>query len=85
MSGDLLEKTEDFSPEFVDSKDYIHIKLIPVQRELKRLFTQLDLFFNKVDYMIQAVVIHEAFGDKTTVRLGNYRINHTIDNKLFEK
>ena len=85
MSGDLIEQSEDFVPVFVDSEDYIHIKLTPVQRDLKRLFTGLDLFFSKENYMIQTVVVHEAYGDKTTVRLGNYRINKPLDSSLFKK
>ncbi len=50
-----------------------------------RLFTGLDLFFSKENYMIQTVVVHEAYGDKTTVRLGNYRINKPLDSSLFKK
>ena len=85
MSGDLMEKSEDFVPSYVDSEEYIHIRLTPVQRELRRLFTGLDLFFSKENYMIQTVVVHEAYGDKTTVRLGNYRINKPLDSSLFKK
>jgi hypothetical protein len=84
LSGDILEETEAFTPRFVTSEDYIHVTLIPRQRDLKRLFKDLELFFRKEDHMIQTVVINEVSGDKTTVRMGNIRVNVPIDEKKLD-
>jgi len=51
---------------------------------MKRLFTDLELFFRKEDYVIQTVVINETSGDKTTVRMGNIRINRPLDDTTFD-
>lgn len=84
LSGDILEETEAFTPRFVTSEDYIHVTLIPRQRDLKRLFKDLELFFRKEDHMIQTVVINEVSGDKTNVRMGNIRVNVPIDEKKLD-
>ncbi|HNR27165.1 MAG TPA: outer membrane lipoprotein carrier protein LolA [Bacteroidales bacterium] len=84
IEGSILEDRELFVPECIPSEDYIHIRLIPSQREMKRLFTDLELFFRKEDYVIQTVVINETSGDKTTVRMGNIRINRPLDDTTFD-
>ena len=84
LNGDILDENDDFMTQYVSESDYIHVKLVPIKREMKRILTELELFFRKEDYMIQTVVIHEASGDKTTVRMGNMRINVPIEDKMFE-
>ncbi|OQB67079.1 MAG: lipoprotein chaperone [Bacteroidetes bacterium ADurb.Bin139] len=84
IDGSILENKELFVPENIPSEDYIHIRLIPAQREMKRLFSDLELFFRKEDYVIQTVVINETSGDKTTVRMGNIRINRPLEDKTFD-
>ncbi len=84
LNGEILQDNEDFKPKYVTVGDYLHVKLQPVKQDMKRLFSELELFFRKEDYMIQTVVIHEVSGDKTTVRMGNMRINVPIEDKMFE-
>ena len=84
LNGDILDENDDFMTQYVSESDYIHVKLVPIKREMKRILTELELFFRKEDYMIQTVVIHEVSGDKTTVRMGNMRINVPIEDKMFE-
>jgi len=84
IDGSILENKELFVPQNIPSEDYIHIRLIPEQREMKRLFSDLELFFRKEDYVIQTVVINETSGDKTTVRMGNIRINRPLEDKTFD-
>ncbi len=83
LNGEILEENEDFKPQIVNGGDYLHVKLEPVKQGLKRLFSELELYFRKEDYMIQTVVIHEVSGDKTTVRMGNIRVNIPIEEKMF--
>jgi len=84
IDGSILENKELFVPQNIPSEDYIHIRLIPEQREMKRLFSDLELFFRKEDYVIQTVVINETSGDKTTVHMGNVRINLPLDDNTFD-
>jgi outer membrane lipoprotein-sorting protein len=83
LNGDILDENEDFRTQYVNESDYIHVKLVPVKREMKRILSELELFFRKEDYRIQTVVIHEASGDKTTVRMGNMLINVPVEDKMF--
>ncbi|HOO42600.1 MAG TPA: outer membrane lipoprotein carrier protein LolA [Bacteroidales bacterium] len=83
LNGDILDENEDFKPQYVNGGDFLHVKLKPVKKDLKRLFSELELFFRKEDYMIQTVVIHEMSGDKTTVRMGNIRVNLPVEEKMF--
>ncbi|MFA5302104.1 MAG: outer membrane lipoprotein carrier protein LolA [Bacteroidales bacterium] len=83
LNGEILEENEDFKPQYVNDGDYLHVKLEPLKQQLKRIFSELELFFRKEDYMIQTVVIHEVSGDKTTIRMGNIRINVPVEDKMF--
>ncbi|HHV02323.1 MAG: outer membrane lipoprotein carrier protein LolA [Bacteroidales bacterium] len=84
MSGEILEDSGNFTSEFVSSGDFIQVRLFPAQKDMKRMFTHMELFFRKEDHMIQTIVIYEVSGDKTTVRLGNIRFNLPIDDKIFD-
>lgn len=83
LTGDMLEESGEFRPEVISSGDFIKIVLVPNQKEMKRLFTHMELFFRKEDYVIQTVVIYETSGDKTTVRFGDIRLNLPVDDKKF--
>jgi outer membrane lipoprotein carrier protein len=70
----IFDQTK-FAVQFkVGTKENLVI-LIPKQKELKQMFNGIKLFFNKLDYTVNAVEIEELSGDKTFIEMKNKTIN----------
>jgi outer membrane lipoprotein carrier protein len=66
----------------VGAKDNMVI-LIPKQKELKQMFNEIRLRFNKTDYMVNSVEIEEPNGDITHIEMKNKQINKELSDEIF--
>jgi outer membrane lipoprotein-sorting protein len=85
ISGSGLVRSKDFSPQFMTGTNDYKIILTPLKKEIKDMFSDIQLFVNKSDNRIKTVVMTEKSGDKTTVNLKNIRINTSIDDEIFNQ
>ena len=83
VSGSGLVDSPDFDSQFTIGKDDYKIILTPKKKEVKDLFSSVQLFVNKSDSRILSVELIEKSGDKTTISLKNTQTNTTIDDNLF--
>jgi outer membrane lipoprotein carrier protein len=60
------------------------VALMPKQKELKQLFSNITLTFNKPDYSVDTVEIKEISGDATFITMKNKRINQEINDAIFD-
>ena len=83
VSGSGLVDSPDFDTQFMVGKDDYKVVLTPKKKEIKDMFSSVQLFVNKVDNRIRSVELIEKSGDKTTITLKNVQVNMTIDDSLF--
>ena len=85
VSGAGLVDSPDFNTQFfVGSNDY-KVVLVPVKKEVKDLFSAIQVYVGKPDNRIRSVELVEQSGDKMTITLKNVQMNTTIDDELFSK
>jgi outer membrane lipoprotein-sorting protein len=85
VSGSGLIDSKDFSAVFMAGTNDYAITLTPLKKEVREIFTSVQLFVNKSDNRIKSVVMTEKSGDKTTIDLKNVSINTPINDEIFNK
>ncbi|MDR1865456.1 MAG: outer membrane lipoprotein carrier protein LolA [Bacteroidales bacterium] len=71
-----------FGSQLMTGKDGCLVMLTPVQKEIRRIFDGILLYFNTRDYTVDRVEIRETGGDKTTIVMKNKKINTTAGNEM---
>ncbi|MDR0835740.1 MAG: outer membrane lipoprotein carrier protein LolA [Tannerella sp.] len=85
VSGEGLINSKDFSGKFMVGANDYQIILTPLKKEVKEMFTTIQLYVNKSNNRIKSVVMIEKSGDKTTIELKNLAINTAISDEIFIK
>ena len=85
VSGTGLVDSPDFDSQFMVGKDDYQIILTPKKKEIKDLFSAVQLYVGKADSRIRSVVLVENGGDKTTISLKDVKVNTPIDDKIFSE
>ena len=85
ISGRGLVNSPDFDTQFMVGKDDYQIILNPKKKEIKDLFSAIQVYIEKADNRIRSVELIEKGGDKTTITLKNVKVNAAIDDKLFSE
>ena len=83
ISGSGLVDSPDFDSQFMVGKDDYQIILTPKKKEIKDLFSTVQLYVGKSDNRIRSVELVEKSGDKTTITLKNVKVNDAIDDNIF--
>jgi outer membrane lipoprotein-sorting protein len=68
---------------FVSAKDNM-VSLNPKQKELKQMFHEIRIRFNKLDYTVNSVEIEEWSGDITFIEMKNKQINIELGDETFD-
>lgn len=84
LLGKCLSDTGSFRAVIGQSGDKYVATLTPLKRELKQMFTNIVLYYDKDAKVISKVVLHEKNGDTTTIELTNIRENVSIDESVFQ-
>ncbi len=83
INGSGIFEQDKFTSSFwVGTADY-KVALKPKQKELKQLFSNITLYFNKNDYTVNTVEIEESNGDKTTIQMKNKQLNKELKDEIF--
>lgn len=59
------------------------VVLLPQQKEIRKMFSEIKLLFNTKDYSVDCVEMKEQGGDKTVIRLTNKQFNAKIEDRIF--
>lgn len=85
VSGSGLVDSPDFDSDFfVGNGDY-KVVLTPKKKEIKDLFSSIQLYVGKSDIRIRSVELIEKSGDKTTITLKNVQVNTAINDAVFSQ
>lgn len=83
VTGTALSNSSDFSIDVADGRSVWKVTLIPKKKEMKKMFTQIELSFNKSNLMIAEINIYEKNNDRTNICLKNILTNRTVNESLF--
>ncbi|MDR3046929.1 MAG: outer membrane lipoprotein carrier protein LolA [Bacteroidales bacterium] len=83
INGKGLVDTKDFNISYFNSKDQWKAEMIPQQKEVKKMFSAIYIYFNVKDYSAEKVEMNEPNGDTTTIFLKNKQFNQKIANDKF--
>lgn len=83
VTGKALSNSSEFTVDVADAKTGYLITLIPKKKELKQMFSKIDLTFTKSDTMISEVSIYEKNGDRTNIKLNGIKKNGTVNESAF--
>lgn len=83
VTGTALSNSSDFSIDVADGKSVWKVTLTPKKKERKKMFTKIELSFNKSNLMIAEINIYEKNNDRTNIRLKNISTNVAVNESLF--
>jgi len=84
INGSGIFDRSKFTAQFmVGAKDDM-VVLVPIQKEIKQLFSKIQICFNKSDYTVNSVEIEELNEDKTLIEMRNKQINKELKDEIFD-
>lgn len=83
VTGAALSENGDFTVEMYTQSDQWVAKLTPKQAKLKKMFTNIYLYFNDKHNAVTKVEMKEANGDTTTITFANTKLNEKIADSVF--
>ena len=75
MSGDMLKDKRTFKVAVTDVGDEWKALLIPVRRDMKKMFTQIELGFDPDTRLLKRLLMEDAGGGSTEILISNVRLN----------
>lgn len=83
INGNGLKDIKSFKINYYWGNVRWEIHLIPLQKEMKKMFSNIRMTLNTKDYTVDKVEMDEQNGDTTTILLKNKKFNGKIENKKF--
>lgn len=83
VQGTLLNDQKRFSAGFFENKMSYIVKLRPLTSQLKQSLSEIIINFDKTDYSVTRMEMHEPSGDYTKIDFTGKKINIPVDNEKF--
>jgi outer membrane lipoprotein-sorting protein len=74
---------KDFSVKLFESNDSYLAELTPLNKDLKKMFSKINMISGKKDNIVKKVEMHEPSGDKTVLSYTNPELNTNLPDALF--
>ena len=84
VNGTGIFDEDKFAAKFNVGTENFQVELTPKQKELKQLFANITLTFNKNDYSVNNVEIKQISGDTMYITMKNKQINREIGDEIFD-
>ena len=75
MSGEMLKDKRTFRVTVTDEGDQWKALLIPVRRDMKKMFGQIELGFDPDSRLLRRLLMEDAGGGSTEILISNVRLN----------
>ena len=75
MSGEMLKDKRTFRVTVTDEGDLWKALLIPVRRDMKKMFGQIELGFDPDSRLLRRLLMEDAGGGSTEILISNVRLN----------
>ena len=82
VNGRALQSS-DFKVRVFEGKTTFMAELSPVNKNLKSLFSNINMIIEKKDYAVSGIEMHEPSGDNTSIHFANRQFNTPLANALF--
>ena len=79
----LIDNVESFSADYFWGDKACQIHFVPKSKEMKKMFSNVKLTFDKQDYTVDQVEMTEQTGSVTVIKLANKQINTEIGDEKF--
>ena len=83
INGNGIQNSADFNATLYSNGKQTLVKLVPIQKELKKMFQEVQLYLNQ-DYTASKIEMTETSGDKTTISFSAVKKNITLPDTLFK-
>ncbi len=83
VTGKALSNKTDFAVSVSASQKTWIVTLVPKKREMKQMFSKIELIFQKSGTMISEINIFEKNNDRTNIKLSNIVNNGSVQESLF--
>jgi outer membrane lipoprotein carrier protein len=83
ISGNSLTDVKSFQAAYYWGEKEWKITLVPLQKEIKKMFSLIELTLNVKDYTVDQVRMDEPNGDSTLIRLSGKQFNLKIEDEKF--
>ncbi len=82
VNGKALQ-SNDFKVRLFEGKTTFIAELSPVNKNLKTLFSNINMIIEKKDYAVSRIEMHEPSGDNTSIHFVNRQFNIPLADALF--
>lgn len=82
VAGSMMENP-DFQSRIFESNGYYLVELSPTAKNLKELYSNINILIDKKDYTASSIEMYELSGDKTIIRFQNKKLNALIPDSVF--
>lgn len=83
VTGTALSKSNEFTIDVAETNSSWQVTLVPKKKEVKKMFSQIILIFNKSNLMIAEINIYEKNNDRTNIKLKGISTNRNVNETLF--
>jgi outer membrane lipoprotein carrier protein len=84
INGKNLSSTKEFRSEFYKHADNIILQLIPNQKNIKDLYTEIIIEINTKNYLADKIIMYEKSNDIMTIFLNDKQTNNKIAQDKFK-
>ncbi|MDR1918504.1 MAG: outer membrane lipoprotein carrier protein LolA [Tannerellaceae bacterium] len=83
INGSGLTDLKSFEASYYKKETEWEIHLLPLQKDMKQMFSAIKLTFNTKNYTVDQVEMNERNGDATLIRLFDKQFNNKIEDDTF--
>ena len=83
VQGEILNNDKDYKIEYFENSKFYYVKLTPYSKQMREFLSNIDIYFNKVDYSVSILKIFELSGDYTKMEFINKKLNQKIPDEKF--
>lgn len=83
VTGKALSSTSEFTISVADERGAYVVTMLPKKKEIRQMFSRIELVFDKTGSMISEINIFEKNGDSTNIKITNISTNKAVDESNF--
>ncbi len=83
VQGNLFNDEKKFQSSFFENNKSFMVKLKPLASNLKEYLSEISIFFDKDDFSVTRLEMHEPSGDYTNIDFSGERINTNLPDEKF--
>ena len=83
IQGNISACEKEYDILYLENDKYYYLKMIPKSSKIKKMLSQVDLYFEKKDFTVSKVKMLEPGGDYTNIEFINKKLNILISEDKF--